>query len=114
MSQRIPRVNSLIKKEIAKILLKEIDFPKDILVTVNKVDCSPNLIQTKVYISVLPQEQGKEILRILNKNIWALQKRLNKLLRMRPVPKIIFVKDKQADKAAKVEELLERIKNEEA
>ncbi len=110
MSQRIPRVNSLIKKEIAKLLSKEVDFPKNTLVTVSRVDCSPNLIQAKVYVSCLPQEREREAFKILKRNIWFLQKKLDKILKMRPVPKIIFVQDKQAEKATRVEELLERIK----
>ena len=112
MSQRIKRVNSLLKEEVAKLLLKEIDFPREVLVTVSKVTCSPNLIEAKVYISCLPQERWREVSRVLKKNIWSLQKKLDKMLKMRPVPKIIFVQDKEIEKAARVEELLERIKEE--
>jgi ribosome-binding factor A len=111
VSQRILRVNQLIKKEIAKLLLKEIDFPKDVLVTVSQVDCSPDLIQAKVYISCLPQEGWKRVIKILKENIWSLQKKLDKRLRMRPVPKLIFVKEEKLARAAKVEELLEKIRD---
>ena len=112
MSQRILRVNQLIKEEIAKLLSKEVDFPKEILATVSRVNCSPNLIQAKVYITCLPRGREKEVLKILNKSIWPLQKKLDKILKMRPVPKIIFVEDRQVAEAAKVEELLEKIKEE--
>ena len=38
MSNRIQRVNSLIKDELGKILLREVDFPKDVLVTITGVE----------------------------------------------------------------------------
>jgi len=49
MSQRIQRVNGLIKQEISKILLKEIDF-SDILVTITNIDTSPDLKSCKIKI----------------------------------------------------------------
>lgn len=112
MTKRIQSVNSLIKKEIAKLLAKEVDFPQDILVTVSRVDCSANLIEAKVYIAALPEDKWPEAEKVLAENIWFLQKKLDKILRMRPVPKIIFLKEKKLSEAAKIEELLEEIKKE--
>ena len=37
-------------------------------------------------------------------------KEINKKLNMRPIPKIIFVKDEKVKEAARVEELLNKIK----
>ncbi len=113
MSNRIQRVNSLIKNELSQILLKEIDFPKDILVTITWVEVSRNLNQAKVYISVIPKEQFDRIFKVLNKGIYNLQQKLNKRLKMRPIPRIKFVKEEKVVEAARIEELLEEIKNEE-
>jgi len=110
MSDRIPRVNSLLQEEIGTILLQEIHFPDNVLVTITRVEASPNLQQAKVYISVLPEEQGEEVLQILKKDIYDIQQQINKRLDMRPVPRIIFVQEKQVKGAARVEELLEEIK----
>lgn len=114
MSQRIPRVNHLIKEEIGKLLSKEVEFPKGVLVTVTRVETAPNLSQVKVYLSCLPKDRAREALHILGGKIFPLQKKLDKLLAMRPVPKLIFVSDEEAAKAARVEEILERLKNETA
>ncbi|HEX67559.1 MAG TPA: ribosome-binding factor A, partial [bacterium] len=64
-SRRLPRVNSLLKEEIANILLKEIDFPKEVLVTVTRVECSPDLRQAKIYVSVIPKEKKERVFKIL-------------------------------------------------
>lgn len=112
MSNRIQRVNQLIKKELSEIILKEVDFPRNILVTITRVETSIDLNQTKVYVSCLPEKENKRVFQILNKLIYTLQQELNKRLNMRPVPRIIFVKDKDIKKIARIEELLEKSKKE--
>lgn len=113
MSKRIQRVNQLIKKELSQIILKEIEFPQDVLVTITQVETSANLIDSNVWISVLPEERSKRILEILNKNIYILQQKLNQRLKMRPVPKIKFLEEKRTAEAGKIEEILEKLKKEE-
>jgi ribosome-binding factor A len=108
--ERIQRVNQLIKKELSQIILRELDFPKGVLVTVTRVETSKNLIQTRVYISVLPEEKGPEILETMNQKIYSIQQLLNKRLKMRPLPKIVFVEEKETAQAGKIEQLLKEIK----
>ncbi len=107
--ERISRVNQLIKKELSQILLKEVDFPRDVLVTVTRVESSANLYQAKVYISVMPEEKSADVLGLLRELIYSLQQELNKRLKMRPIPRIQFVREKKTAEAGKIEELLEKI-----
>lgn len=111
MSERILRVNQLIKKELGKILYKEVEFPEGALVTITRVATTPNLIQAKVYISTMPESQNNEVLTILNKSLYSLQQKINKKINMRPMPKIIFVEEKITAQAGRIEELLEKIKD---
>lgn len=111
MSNRIQRVNSLIKKELSQVFLKEVDFPKGVLVTITKVESSANLKEARVYISIMPGSKTGRISEILNKIIYRIQQSLNKRLRMRPIPRIRFEIEQKTKEAAKVEELLEQIKN---
>lgn len=117
MNNRIHRVNQLIKKELSQILLKEVDWevggwrPKDVLVTVTRVETTPNLRLAKVYVSVMPENQIDKILTILNRQIYELQQEINKRLKMRPVPKIKFLEEKRTSEAGRIEKLLEEIKN---
>ena len=110
MSIRLQRVNEVIKEEISQLLLREFDFDKN-LVTITEVNTSPNLKQSKIKISVLPQENAKAIYIQLKKKIFDLQQALNKKLNMRPVPKISFIIDKNEAKAQRIEELLQQIKS---
>ncbi len=113
MSNRIPRVNALIKRELSQIFLKEIDFPRGVLVTITKIESSANLKEVKVYISIMPNSKAGRISGILNKIIYGIQQSLNKRLRMRPIPRIKFEIEQKTEEAARIEELLEKVKNEE-
>ena len=113
MSTRVLRVNSLIKQELNRFFLKELDFNLDTLVTITRVDTYSNLIESNVYISVLPEEKRENILAFLNRRIYFIQQDLNKRLEMRPVPKIKFLAEKLTSQAAEIEEVLEKLKIEE-
>jgi len=113
MNNRIQRVNSLIKNELSQIILREVDFPKDVLVTITQVEVSKDLNQARVHISVIPGEQVDRAFKILNRRIYDLQQKLNRRLKMRPIPRIKFLKEEKTSEAARVEELLEKIKDEE-
>lgn len=109
---RVQGVNSLIKNELSRILLREADFPENVLVTLIGVDTSTDLGQAKVYISAIPDNKIGEVFEILNKNIYKLQQKLNRRLKMRPIPRIVFKIEEKTEKAGKIEEILERLKEE--
>ncbi len=110
-TKRIQRVNQLIKKELSQILLREIEFPRDVLVTVTRVETSADLNQTKVFISALPENQSEKVLSLLNRQIYEIQQELNKRLKMKFIPKIEFWEEKRTKEAGEIEEILEEIKN---
>ena len=109
--ERIPRVNQLVKKELGRIILREFDFPKNVLVTITRVETSSNLIHARIYVSVLPEDRANQVLQIMNGQIYEIQQFLNRRLRMRPIPKINLIEEKSTAQAGRIEELLEQIKN---
>ena len=110
MTQRILRINQLIKEQLANIILKEGNFPKDCLVTITRVKTSVDLKEARVWVSVLPEKKESQIFNLLNKNIYHFQQRLNKVLKLKRVPKIKFQIEKKIREAAKIEKLLEKIR----
>lgn len=113
MAKRIQRVNELLKKELGQILLRKFDFPCDVLVTITGVETSVDLRKAKVAISVMPEKEIRKVLRILNSQIYNIQQKINQKLRMKMVPKIEFCQEKRVVGAAKIEEILEKIKEKE-
>lgn len=112
MPERILRINQLIKKELGQIILKEVEFPLNVLVTLTRVETLPNLTETKVFISTMPEKESLAVLKILNRMVYYLQQIMNKRLRMRPTPKIIFIEEKETIEAGKIEYILEGLKEE--
>jgi ribosome-binding factor A len=106
MSNRIDKVNSLLEHEVGKILLKDFAFSPEILVTLTRVDTTANMIEAKAYISVFPEAKVGGIINALNKSVYDIQYKINRTLKMRPIPKIRFVKETEVAHAAKIEELL--------
>jgi len=112
MENRVQRINKVIKEELGKILIRELDL-SEVLLTVTRVDTSSNIQESKVYISIMPEDRFDDIFNFISKDIYSIQQELNKRLNMRPVPKIIFIKEEKTKKAARIEELLEEIKDKE-
>lgn len=112
MKIRIQKINSLIKKELARIILKELEVETDNLITITRVETSPDAVLAKIFISVWPQKNVKKILKILEKNIFFFQKKLDKKLVMKNVPKIVFIEEKKTAEASRIERLLEGLKKE--
>ena len=109
MSNRIEKVNSLLEQEIGKAILKDFDF-SGTLVTLTHVEATPNLIEAKAYVSVFPEEKTQWVLKVLNGQVQSIQQKINKKLNMRPIPRILFVGDEKIKEAARVEELLSKLK----
>ena len=112
MNTRIPKVNQLIQAELGEILLRELELPDGTLATVTRVDASGNLQEAKVYISVMPETKLEDVFVVLNRNIYAVQQMLNKRLKMRPVPRIKWTVETKTSEAQRIEELLEKTREE--
>lgn len=110
-THRIEKINSLIQRELSQIISREIDFPQGLLVTVTGVETLPDLSLAKIWLSIFPVQETKNVIKILNKRIGYLQRLLNKRLIMRPLPRIKFFVDTAEERAAKVEDLLDDIAN---
>lgn len=107
--KRIKQINELIKRELGQILLREAEFPPEVLVTITRVETTSDLEEAKVYISVMPESRNFEIAKILKKEIYEIQQGLNKRINMRPLPRIRFVEEVKTREADRIEELLEGI-----
>ena len=45
----------------SNILLRDIDFPQGVLVTITRCDSSPNLSEAKIYVSVMPDKKVDKV-----------------------------------------------------
>lgn len=110
MSKRIQRVNELIKRELSQIILREIECPLNILITVTRVEAAANIRDASAFISVLPEKDFDKIFSILNKKIYEIQGKLDKRLKMRPLPRIQLIPEKETKAAGRIEDILVQLK----
>ena len=110
-TQRQLRVGELLRKEIADILIKN-DFHNSFLnkisVTVSQVIVTPDMKWARTFVMSLGGENIQETMNGLNKNVYKIQKIVASKIKLRRMPKIIFLEDKTFDYANK---LTNKIKN---
>ncbi|EKE16049.1 MAG: Ribosome-binding factor A [uncultured bacterium] len=106
MSQRIEKINSLIRKHISEILIKEVSFKPGVFLTIPKVDTTPDLRYTRVFLSIFPEKETAYVVATIKKETYALQGSLNKRLQMKPLPQLVFKVDTTEAAADKIEKIL--------
>ena len=99
-SRRLEKINELIHRFISDLLRRGLDV--DALVTVSSVTTSSNGQDSTISITVFPFEKSADALKEIQKNIYEIQQKLNRGLRMRPVPKIRFELDESEEKGGRV------------
>jgi ribosome-binding factor A len=109
MSNRILKVSKLVKQEVGKLILSDINFSSDVVVTVTKVEISSDLHYADVFVSSFPAEQSKEVKKALDENIYFLQQKINKKLSMKSVPKIRFKIDKSGEYVERIDKLIKKV-----
>ncbi|MBI2640690.1 MAG: 30S ribosome-binding factor RbfA [Candidatus Sungbacteria bacterium] len=107
--KRIERLKEFLKEELSGILDRELEFPDESLVTITKVEVSPDKYYATAFISVLGADTEK-IMEILRKNVYNMQQLLNRRVRMRPVPRISFAIDEGEMEREKIEKSLAKLK----
>jgi ribosome-binding factor A len=108
---RIEKVNNLIQEVLSRLIARDFCAPAGCLVSLTRVECHGNLQEAEVFISVLPDRERETVVASLERSAYQFQEKLNKQLRMRPVPKIIFIGDNLPRQAQEVETLLEQLKD---
>ena len=94
MPRRVEKVNSLLQREIASLIDREVPLPEGALVTVTRVETSPDLKLARVYVTVLfPGGDEKAALAALKANTALLRSKLAPSITFRSVPEILIAED---------------------
>lgn len=111
MSDRIRKVNELIRKEVGTFFLTSHFFAPNVFVTVTKVDTSPDLYYSTVFISVIPKNRQGSVLQAATRGVRRVQNHLNDRLVMKYVPQVRFKIDPSEEKIGHIEELIDHQKD---
>lgn len=105
--RRLEKINEIIHRFVSDLIRREYDF--DSLVTVISVKTSGNGQDCTIGVTVFPFEKSEIVLKEIEKRIYEIQKRLNRGLNMRPVPKIRFKIDKSEEKGSGILKIIKEV-----
>jgi ribosome-binding factor A len=107
MSERMPRVDELLREEISAHIGRSLSDPRLGFVTVTSVSTSPDLRHAKVFVSTIgSEEQRVASLAALKSAASHLRTVIGKGLRIRRVPDLHFELDEAGDRGARIQQLL--------
>jgi ribosome-binding factor A len=112
-SNRIGRINEEIQRELASLLRTVKDPRVHGLVTITRVETTPDLRFSKIYVSVLDKSDVKEVLKGLKSAGGYLRRELGRALSLRYTPELVFQADDSIDRGTHILKLLNDIERKE-
>ena len=114
-SNRIPRINDAIQKELSA-LLRTVKDPRvsEGMLTITHVDTTSDLRYSRIYISALDRTDEKDLMRGLKSSSGYLRHELGQKLQLRYTPELVFTLDDSLKYGAHMFDLLEKLERQEA
>ncbi len=107
---RAKKIGQRIQEDLAQLLLHEVDDPRLAMVTVTDAEVDRELAFSTIYVTSMEgSEEKDEILEALEGASGFLRSRLAASIDLRVFPKLRFEWDNTAEQAARIEELLDQI-----
>lgn len=106
-SNRINRINEEIQKELSA-LLRTVKDPRvqDTMISITRVETTPDLRYTKVYVSFLQEERVKDAMAGLKSAAGYLRRQLGHNLQLRYSPEIVWSGDDSITYGARMLKLI--------
>lgn len=111
-NKRLTRVNELLRREIAEILLTRTPglLKEPATVTVTQVEVSRDLRHARVLVSILGhEEERREIVHHLNQHRSDVQQEISKTVRLKYLPRLDFRLDESLEKGDRVLDILHQL-----
>ena len=108
-SNRIGRINEEIQRELSDLIRSLKDPRVQTLISITRVDTTPDLRYSKIYISVMDEEKQKDAMRGLTSAGGWLRRELGSSLQLRYTPELVFELDDSLKYGAHMYDLLSRL-----
>lgn len=113
-SRRQQQISEFLREEISEIMLRELKDPRLGLVSLTRVEVSPDLRHARVFVSVLGSaEEFSETVTALNGASGFVRHLLKPRMHVRHVPEISFRADHSMEHAETIARTLQQIQGEE-
>lgn len=104
---RLIQINQLLQKKLAILISREIPL-KAGMITITRVETSPDLKYSKIFISVMPPKLSGSALKNLRKNNAIFSQEITKTSRLRKIPKFKWLIDEVEKGAFDIYDTLQR------
>ena len=106
-SNRINRINEEIQKELSS-LLRTVKDPRvqDTMISITRVETTPDLRYTKVYVSFLQEDRAADAMKGLKSAAGYLRRQLGSNLKLRYAPEIVWALDDSITYGARMLKLI--------
>lgn len=105
-SNRLGRINEEIQRELAALIPTVKDPRVTGLISVTRVETTPDLHFAKIYVSMLDKSDANNVVKGLKSAGGYLRRELSRALNLRHTPELIFERDDSIDHGAHILELL--------
>ncbi|MCD6099419.1 MAG: 30S ribosome-binding factor RbfA [Candidatus Marinimicrobia bacterium] len=109
---RAKRVSDELQRVLSNVIVTDDPYRLGKVVTISKVECSPDLRQAKVFVSVYdknPMERRKVIRKLRDKS-GNIRYELGRRIRLKNTPKLLFFEDDTQAYMEKIERIFQKIK----
>jgi ribosome-binding factor A len=115
MTRRTQRLNHLFREELSDLIRTELSDPRlGEIVSITRVDVSPDLEKASVFVSVLGDAETKTAtIQALSHAEPFLRRHMLERLRIRKIPHLHFLLDQTIEEAAHVLDLMRQVSRDE-
>ena len=111
MSRRMDRINVLLRQEISKLLAEDLRDPRiSPVVSITRVNTTPDLSRAKVFVSVLGNEKNKKDTMIaLRSAAGFIHRSMRHRLDLKAIPSLHFQLDESIERGAEILQLIKEV-----
>ena len=107
---RTRRVAELVRSELSRLLIAEFQDPSSGLLTVTRVEMTPDLLTARVFLSVFGGPHPAALLERIERSQGALRKALASRVQLKYNPELFFVLDPGPEHQDRIDKLIEETK----
>lgn len=107
---RTRRVAELIRAELSRLLITDVQDPSLGLLTVTRVEMTPDLLTARVFLSVFGGQDPGALVERIERSKGALRKALASRVRLKYNPELFFALDPGPDHQDRIDRLIEETK----
>ena len=112
-SNRIGRINEEVQRELAQSILQLKDPRVQTMLSITRVETTPDLRYAKIFVSVLEENKAKDAMQGLKSAGGWLRRELGSKLQLRYTPELVFVLDDSLKYGAHMFDLLTQLQKSE-